>query len=902
MNHVRAAAMKAVLMPDLAPRPGGQSSLMLLVLLLLICAGPWLAGADQLIWVEGESATSKQVLINGWYDGAIKTDVLSGGAWVTNFGDKDGVVEYHFDVPAAGSYNLWVRANPIGAALSYQINDGAWVELDMGRNVDLVNLANDDKPDLRFLAWVRGGKVPLTAGATKMVLKMHSANSHHGAIDCFFFSTKDLTPAGKTHPGEKIGTKEAGWFAFEPDSDAFDKASELDLSYLNEAKAGATGFLRADDDLFKLGDGTPVRIWAANVPAGIIGKEDSEIEYLAGRLAKEGFNMVRIHGRLFDRDGNDPTYIDPHSLARYQDAVGIFNRHGIYVLLSNYYPLWLQLKDSDGITGGAIGKNPFAILFFEPRFQQLYRGWIKTIFTTKNATTGRSLSEEPGVGIVEINNEDNLFFWTFGKASIGPGPLHTLEGQFATWLVKKYGTLDQAVAAWPGAKPGDDAPADKIMGVYDAWNMTPGGMQGPDMRKRMIDQIDFFAELQHDFYAATAAFMRTDCGIKCPITGSNWITADNATLGTLDRWTYTAAGVIDKHGYFGGDHKGDWRAGFSVNAGDTYSDKCALLNPTDIPIGYAQMAHYPNIHTEIAWNKPNRFIADGDLLLSTYASIQRINGFFIFVTGDGNWENGGNGVWTLMMPGELGQCPAAALQFRRGDLKPGETVLRYVSTVKDLLALKGSGYIEGKNVDFNATSHGPPSSDPANTAAFDPLSYYVGRDEHSLEAKDTPIDLDLSKFNDHDAKTVTISTGQVVFDYGNGLLKVDSPRSQAVSGFLSKAGKVALSEVTISSGMDYGTIHVIALDQQPLASAKRILVQAFSEEKMSGWKVNGNAIVDVGHPPILVAQLQGTVAFKSGGSLSGDVLDANGMRTGPAAVSDGVLTIPANALYVVLHR
>ncbi len=36
--------------------------------------------------------------------------------------------------------------------------------------------------------------------------------------------------------------------------------------------------------------------------------------------------------------------------------------------------------------------------------------------------------------------------------------------------------------------------------------------------------------------------------------------------------------------------------------------------------------------------------------------------------------------------------------------------------------------------------------------------------------------------------------------------------------------------------MEYGTVHVISLDDQPLATSRKILIQAFSEEKMYGFR------------------------------------------------------------------
>ena len=58
-----------------------------------------------------------------WYD-QVKRDQLSGGDLISNFHDQPGEAVYRFTAPSAGEYELWVRANPVQAKLSYRLNDG----------------------------------------------------------------------------------------------------------------------------------------------------------------------------------------------------------------------------------------------------------------------------------------------------------------------------------------------------------------------------------------------------------------------------------------------------------------------------------------------------------------------------------------------------------------------------------------------------------------------------------------------------------------------------------------------------------------------------------------------------------------------------------------------------------
>lgn len=875
----------------------------LLVRTLVICCAvfsPMLANAaDDYVWVEGEAATSKTVQSHGWYSDAVKKDQLSGSAWISNYTDKaDGLASYDLTIPADGDYTLWVRANVIGSALSYQIDGGEWKPIDTGKGVDVVNIAKDGKPDLRIIGWLDGGAVTLKAGTVKVGFKMHSGNNHHGGIDCFVLAKKPFTPNGAVKPGQKFGLADAGWWAFEPDADEFRADALLDLRHLNEKVAGESGFIKAAGDGFQLGNGKPVRFWAINSGHGLSDADDALIEMTAKRWAKGGINLVRLHGGLFDRKGNDPTVIDRHQLERLHRTVQILKRHGIYTKVSHFFPLWMQLKASDGIAGAAIGKHPFCLPYFEPRMQEIFRSWLKQILTTK--VDGNALIDEPAIACVEIINEDSLFFWTFKDDNIGTGPMATLEGQYAAWLAKKYNGLDQAFTAWGGAKEKRDDAAGKRAMLLDAWNMTRDGMKSK--KARMTDQIAFLATTQRDFYATTSTYMK-ELGLKAPVSASNWTTADNLVLGGIERWTYAATDVIDKHGYFGGKHDGtDGAAGYSVREGHRYEDKSALLDPESVPISYVQHAGRPHLHSEIAWNKPNRFIADGNLLVASYAALQGVDGYIWFAAADGNWLNNGNGKWTWMMPGEFGQSYAAALQYRRGDVQESAPVIRQVTSDAEVLALKNTGIVEGKNVDFRMDA-APKASDAGNLTAVDPLATFAGKVERTFAPGATPVAMDLGKLIDRSAKKITSTTGELTWRYGDGLMTVNTPKSQAVTGFLSKAGTVQLGDLTITSGMEYGTVHVISLDDQPLATSKKILIQAFSEEKMYGFKAEGGVIKDAGRVPINVRDLQATVTFAKGVGLKAVTLDGNGYAMGKAeVVKAGAVTVVRDGMYTVVMR
>ncbi|HWH71663.1 MAG TPA: hypothetical protein VNT26_19980, partial [Candidatus Sulfotelmatobacter sp.] len=172
------------------------------------------------VWVEGEKPAVNRMNRHPWWYDQVKRDQFSGGDFISNFDkDKAGEAEYRFQVPAAGEYEFWVRANPLMARLSYALNGGTDTPMDLSREKrGEVNVAADNKPDLRFIAWSKVGKVALAQGENSIRFRMDSENSHHGYLDCFVFSSEPFQPRGLLKPDQmaadpnRLGTEEKNWF------------------------------------------------------------------------------------------------------------------------------------------------------------------------------------------------------------------------------------------------------------------------------------------------------------------------------------------------------------------------------------------------------------------------------------------------------------------------------------------------------------------------------------------------------------------------------------------------------------------------------------------------------------------------------------------------------------------
>ena len=884
--------------------PRSSARLWTSALLLCVCPCPAAAAADY-VWWEGESPARTNFPAKTWFSQAAiagKRDVLSGGAWLTSSGQR-GKAElfaaYRLQVPATGEYALWCRKFWKHGPFRWRFGRGPWRTC--GRDVALA-----DNTDIRThlcVNWVFLGKVRLPAGAGDFELRLlaREGDSATACFDCFLLTRRPFLPAGKRRPGERSGKADEGFFPFEPALDRFGDDALLDLRRLNEKCAGQSGFVRRQGDRFVLGDGSGVRFWAVNVSAGNAAQGRESVDYLARKLAKLGVNMVRYHSPLFER--GDVMKVDPKRLDDLHYLVAALKKQGIYTTLSFYFPLWFQARADHGLGGYERLKNnrPFALLYFEPRMQQIHRAWAKALLTTPNPYTALPLGRDPAVAVVEIVNEDSYFFWTFGAKNIPPRYRERLGGIFGQWLAKRHGSLAKALAAWGGAAHAEDDPAAGRAGLFDAWHMTRAGLAraAPGQRRRISDQVRFLAEHQRSFYEKTASYLKKDLGYRGLVSASNWKVADAALLDALERWTYTAGDVLDRHGYFGGPHTGDG-AGYSVRVGHAFQDRAAVKNPLRLPIQVHQSAGWPHIISELGWTNPNRFRAEATFIASAYGALGGIDGIYFFAVGSNFLRDTSMAKFAVSCPVIAGTFPAAALMYRRGDVAEGGVVFHETLKLADLFALAGSAAAEAKALDALRQGDVPPGAGQERPT-LDPRAFYVGRVVRSYDRPAAkPVRLKLDRFVDHRAKTIRSVTGELAWDYGKGRITVNTRRSQGAAGFLGQAGRIELADATIECRNEFASILLVSLDGKPLAGSKRILIQAMTEERPYGFRAAAGRIADLGGAPFGVRRIDATVTLKSAGRGRPTVtaLDENGYPADKAV--GATLSGPAPALTVRL--
>jgi hypothetical protein len=718
-----------------------------------------------------------------------------------------------------------------------------------------------------------------------------------------------------------------GTWEFTHPKDSFEARALLDLRFLNEKEAGETGFLKVAPDGrgFIRGNGQPIRLWA--IGSDVYRKATrEEMARHARFLAKVGVNMVRIHTQLAPgKKGSRLTDVDEKEIDRIWQFVAALKKEGIYVTISPYWATrrdvteW-GLEDCTGTT------DLWGVLFFDEKLQQGYKAWVRALYEPKNPYTGIPLAKDPAVGIIQIQNEDSLLFWT--TQGMKPALLERLGKKFGQWLVQKYGSLEKAKQAWDGTGTDRDDFAKGMVGLYKAWHLTRDWKGG--VAKRVNDEHQFYAETQRKFYAEMADFYRKELGCRQLLNASNWVTADPVKLNDTERWTYTAMDVLAVNRYTGGLHVGA-NNGWRIDPGHHFTSESCLTDPRALPINLKQVVGYPIVVTESTWVFPEDYQTEGPFLIAAYQSLSGVAGFYWFSATAPEYDldpclrflnlKGQHPLfkWSCSTPAFVGQFPAAALIYRRGYVKQGEPVVHEERPLEDIWARKVPAIAEDRSFDPNRYEGATGGEKSKVQGGADPLAFLVGPVEVKYGGDPARTSVaDLSKFIDRAKKTVRSTTGEIRLNHGIGLCTVDAPNAQGASGFLNKAGEIKLTDVTIRSANDYATVYLVSLDDQPVRTSAKLLVQTGTSARLTGWKAKpaefkvsdkkeakGFEVVATGVPPWRVVNTDMTLEINNPKLTKATLLDTAGypVQKVEGKQADGKFTIrlPANTLYLVLE-
>ncbi len=722
-----------------------------------------------------------------------------------------------------------------------------------------------------------------------------------------------------------------GW-NFQYSNDNFNGTALLDLRYLNETVAGENGFIRLSEDgnSFVDGAGNPIRFWSIN--GGELARDysNADLAYFARFLAKIGVNMIRFHGSINPAGkGTLINEVDTAEVNAIWKMVAAMKKEGIYSTISPFWPhnghMGGWVPEEWGIDGYSGTDDLWEVIYFSDTLKSGYKSWVKYLYTETNPYTGIALKDDPAVGLIQIMNEDGVFFWTI--QGIKPELEKIVMQKFYQWAVNKYGSYSKAKTTWYSASTPKDDPENGELGIYIIWEATQP--QGGGKAIRLKDQIQFFAEVQRDFYAEIYDYYRS-MGCQQLINANNWKTADANLLFDAERYTNAVCEVLAVNRYVDPGHVGP-NAGWRIDPGDNYVGNSVLFEPHKLPVNIKQVAGHPSLVTESGWNLPNKHQVEGPFLISAYMSLTGVDSYYWFSPTSKSYDNNpyftwawvsGNQHpmyrWTISSPGQMAMFPANALLFRKGFVQPGETVVHEERTLAQVTGLKMPLISEENSFDPNRDSYD--NINPAKETAVSPLAHLTGKVEvvYGGNPDSSLVSADIETLIDYQRKEIKSSNGQLFWDYKNGICTMDASSAQGVCGFVGQSGTIDLTDISIETSNEYVAINVVSMDDRSISESAKILVQVGTVYRPDGWKetattfnlngsnVSGFRIDNTGKMPWKGANADIKLTLKNNSITRATVLTSSGYaKSEIPLVKNGnsiEVQLPENAIYIVLEN
>ncbi len=649
----------------------------------------------------------------------------------------------------------------------------------------------------------------------------------------------------------------------------------IDLSFLHEGPAGKDGFIKIQDGHLATGSGKPIRFWGFNLTEWSRGsyeiptREDAPV--YAAALSRYGVNLVRLHfldlpapRGFIDATANDSQHFDKDLLDREDFFIAELLKRGIYIDFNLY--VGRQFKNGDnlltstppdpnaapargrgGMRGGLIGKSE---LFFDKRGIELQKDYARQWLTHVNPYTGRKYVDEPGLAIVELVNEASIDIGYSGNAVYAK----ELDELYNAWL-KKTQTSEKLARLHELAGVPADQPLPRLVG--------PAVREAP--KERYYVECDFFHDLRTGFFKDMSDYLKNTLGVKCLVMG----TADHSHSGSgyPITWANAALDIVDGHDYW--QHP-------SVNPGNS-----PMVNDPNnsviVELARTPVVGKPYTVSEMGHPYPNQFAAEGLPLLAAYGAFQgwdMIVWYTFEMKKDPNWAPYVGDAFDMSLdPVKMPQMAACALMYVRGDIEPAKQTLTRTYTRRQVWDSRLLGREER-----SWFTPGYPAI----------VSLLHGVRVGSFDGAATQLPKGINT-----APPFKSDTGQLVWDVGpgqkNGVVTIDSPRSQALIGFV-KNSKQSASNLAVDVKNDFCTVMLNSLENKPIASTTRLLLTAAVRVENTGlqWDTRRVRSMNGGRSPTLIEPVTGTITLKHLDGVTGvsvQPLDGSGRALGQPLVA-----------------
>jgi hypothetical protein len=199
----------------------------------------------------------------------------------------------------------------------------------------------------------------------------------------------------------------------------------------------------------------PIRFWGVNILTSAAFPPKDKARLIAARMRKMGINLVRFHHLDNSWAGNEGSIfiqsqgtrkLNPTTLDRLDYFIAQLKQENIYVNMNlNVARIFTA---SDGVPNmDSLPEFAKAVTLFDPYLEFLQKEYASQLLNHVNPYTGITLSKDPVLAVVEMNNENTLYgAWKdelLKPEAQGGNILYRqsvyLDSLWNVFLVKKYG-------------------------------------------------------------------------------------------------------------------------------------------------------------------------------------------------------------------------------------------------------------------------------------------------------------------------------------------------------------------------------------------------------------------------------------------------------------------------------
>lgn len=590
-----------------------------------------------------------------------------------------------------------------------------------------------------------------------------------------------------------------------------DTESPIDLSFLNanELPAGKHGLVKAKSDQLVFEDGTPAKFWGANLIAyALFQTSDHDIKQHAKRIAKLGFNLIRIHHHdsdwvnpnIFGNKSDNTQTLSAEAFKKLDWWIKCLKDEGVYIWLDLH--VGRAFTEKDGIDNfdelfGKRGRNKKGkelsaaqgkgFNYYNESIQKQMQRFNEAYLTHVNSFTGVPYLKDPAVVTLLITNENEL------------------TRHFGNILLPNKGVPEHNALLNNDLKAFSERVGFKAHKAGRVWEMGEPKI--------------YLADAEHRFNEKMIAHLR-GLGAKSIIATTNsW-----GKMGLYGLPSLTDGEIIDSHSY---GHAEEFNFDPRYNPG--------FLTW----IGAAQITGMPLSVTE--WNM-GTFPIDDRFTMPIYtagiASFQGWDAMMLYGYSQSKFgaKSQASNFSCYNDPAIMGLMPAAALLFRQSHVSPGKRIHE----------------LKLNRDDFYYKNQDPTTSKTLRTL-LETSRYTVTVPEIPelpwLKSKQPPVKPELTvtdanqDFIPAGQNFVQSDNGELKRDWQKGVHTVNTAKSQIASGWIG-GSEIKLDDTVFKIDTKKAVTAVQSLDDKAISQSKNLFITLMARSITE----NGNKLPFLSEP------------------------------------------------------